>query len=694
MAVTDISQLSPDLQKSISTLQPGTVPTTQGENSLQTAPGTLPGGADTTGLAAPAAGSFGDTLQKSLMNPENGQPLTFNERFKQGVNAAAKATPPQEQAKPGAWARQILAGAQHALGGIEDSLSDAGAAAKESLPGEGALAAIGRIRAAQQARIQGQQKFQTEQQKAQADIAATNVQKVYHQALLHQLDDTTNEKDIKYGQEQVESMTSHLTSLGLKPGEIVAKNVTEAQLQKAVDDGTWNPTEETKYPTGSFEVPGKKDDQGNPLRQKTYTIVKVPPEQTLTKDMVDRVNKFVPGVKFDPDKPPTMPGATAVSLMEQAHMGETFQDQRDQQIAAADAVKIKELDQKDQIAAKEADGRLAKDPEYIKAQGQAHSNLSGMYDYLKSKDPQAAADLITSRGGPKNFDAIVEKQTADLRKNQEDAEKERHDRAVEIISATKEKDKADKENSYVGDDNAKTPEDYLKSLKPNEAAIVQSIASGHLDAGRMAYLLARNPNLVSAVIRYDPNFDNSKVAGYAKNLIDFTSGKVGESLKAGATAMNHLRELYDLNTEWSRMPGTSDHQKYENKLDTVASELAGFYGDTTIPAIEGIKKTLGATFNRGAAIQTQANSMADRYDNIKQQWIAGAPSDKYYGLMPDINQKAKDDLQYVRNGGKSPVGNGSGKAVSLAAAMALPINKGKTEAQVRADIQAHGHQVQ
>jgi hypothetical protein len=35
----------------------------------------------------------------------------------------------------------------------------------------------------------------------------------------------------------------------------------------------------------------------------------------------------------------------------------------------------------------------------------------------------------------------------------------------------------------------------------------------------------------------------------------------------------------------------------------------------------------------------------------------------------------------------------SGKAVSLKAAMALPINAGKTADQVRADIQAHGHQV-
>jgi hypothetical protein len=44
--------------------------------------------------------------------------------------------------------------------------------------------------------------------------------------------------------------------------------------------------------------------------------------------------------------------------------------------------------------------------------------------------------------------------------------------------------------------------------------------------------------------------------------------------------------------------------------------------------------------------------MQDRYDNIKQQWIEAAPSDKYYGLMPDIRQQSKDDLQYLLNESK------------------------------------------
>jgi hypothetical protein len=39
------------------------------------------------------------------------------------------------------------------------------------------------------------------------------------------------------------------------------------------------------------------------------------------------------------------------------------------------------------------------------------------------------------------------------------------------------------------------------------------------------------------------------------------------------------------------------------------------------------------------------------------------------------------------------VAQSSGQQVSLKSAMALPINKGKTEAQVRADIESHGHQV-
>ena len=52
-------------------------------------------------------------------------------------------------------------------------------------------------------------------------------------------------------------------------------------------------------------------------------------------------------------------------------------------------------------------------------------------------------------------------------------------------------------------------------------------------------------------------------------------------------------------------------------------------------------------------------------------------------------RNAYPDLVQTNQSAATP----SGKAVSLKAAMALPINVGKTADQVRADIQAHGHQV-
>lgn len=656
MGINNLSQLPPDLQAAAASVQPGVdgprlpVPDANLGQDLVTP-------AQPTGLAtpSPAPGSFGDALQNSLANPTNGKPLTFNDKLKTASNAASAQMTPAQKAQPGAWARSLIAGAQHALGSVEDSLGDAATAASGALPGEGGLAAIGRIHNAETARKQEQVKQQSELQKNAAAIAASNVQTMYHQTMLHQLSDELNEKDIVQGKAKLASMTTELAGHRLTPGTVVASDITESQLQKAMNDKSWDPSKETYMATGSFDVPGKKDEAGNPLKQKTYTIVSVPQEQVLNKDQVDMINKYVQGVHFDynPDKPDAvkLPGAQALNLITSAEIGQTAEAHRDQELKDA---KLKNLDTDTKIAADEAGQRLNKNVYYIKANSQAKGNLQGVYDYLAHSDPQSASDMVTYYGGPKNFASVVDKQNEDLEKKKADDEKVRHDEAVEKISALKEADKADKENAYVGNDNAATPQEYLASLKPSEAATVKGIAEGSLDVGRMSYLLARNPALIAAVKRYDPNFDNSKVAGYAKMVTDFTSGKVGESLKYGATAANHLRELYDLNTAAARIPGTAANQRYENKLETVASELAGFYGNNTVSGIQGYKDTLNATFNRGPAILEQAKSMNDRYDNIKRQWIAGSPSDTYQGKMPDISPKAKADLAFLVNGGKVP----------------------------------------
>lgn len=191
--------------------------------------------------------------------------------------------------------------------------------------------------------------------------------------------------------------------------------------------------------------------------------------------------------------------------------------------------------------------------------------------------------------------------------------------------------------------------------------LAQAIASGHIPLDRMGYLLARNPALISGVMQIDPSFDGSKAQSYPATYKDFTSGKTSIAINSGGTALSHLNELQQMNTVESHIPGTPDYNAYQNKADTVASELAKFYGDATIPAIDAIKKTLTAQLpgNRKAAIQTQAQSMGDKLDSFQQQWQNAAPSKAYEAPMPGISPQAMAaraalDPQYKASGASQP----------------------------------------
>lgn len=174
--------------------------------------------------------------------------------------------------------------------------------------------------------------------------------------------------------------------------------------------------------------------------------------------------------------------------------------------------------------------------------------------------------------------------------------------------------------------------------------MIDEIGTGKMDAGRLSYLMARKPEILEAVAKKYPDFDSSKVHAYVNAYKDFTSGKTSIALNSGGTALGHLAELQALNTPMSHIPHTSAWTAYQNKVDTVASELAKFYGDATIPAIASIKNTLSSTLpgNRQAAIQTQAQSMGDKLDSFKKTWTNAAPSKAYEAAMPDISEAAKD----------------------------------------------------
>lgn len=193
-----------------------------------------------------------------------------------------------------------------------------------------------------------------------------------------------------------------------------------------------------------------------------------------------------------------------------------------------------------------------------------------------------------------------------------------------------------------------TGEEYLKALPSDQAALVRDVGTGRAAPERIAQLLSRGQSkqsqqLLAQVAQAYPDLDTSKLAAYPKVYQDFTSGKTSTALNSGATALVHLHELQQLNTAASHIPHTAAWTAYQNKAETVSSELAKFYGDATVPAIRGIKDTLTSTLpgNRDAAITTQSKSMGAKFDSYEQQWKNAAPSDSYQAKMPGMSLNAK-----------------------------------------------------
>jgi len=195
-----------------------------------------------------------------------------------------------------------------------------------------------------------------------------------------------------------------------------------------------------------------------------------------------------------------------------------------------------------------------------------------------------------------------------------------------------------------GSNSTATGEEYLATLPKGEQGIVRAIGTGHTAPDRLAYLLARNQKLLAEVTQAYPDFDSSKAKSYADAYKDFTSGKTADKITAGGVALQHLAELHDLNTSASHIPGTQAHASYMNKAETLAGELAAFYGTNTEVGIANIKKSLEATApgNRNAAIRTQAKSMGDRMDEFEQRWTNAAPSAAYQAPMPNVSAAAKN----------------------------------------------------
>jgi hypothetical protein len=416
-------------------------------------------------------------------NPIAPAPVPFSRALAPNADAASAATPPAAAQVPGHWARTLISSAlkslPSAVQGIQEALGDADTAAQQGPNYGGIAGAIGRLQNVKAARISAEEK-------AQSELAASNIQHMYHQMALHQMSDEHNHRDIANGQAQIEAMTTHNVELGLAPGNKILTGINENQYQQGVQNQTIDPTKTVYYPDGSYQPidpktgrPRIDPETGEPMLSKTYTVIEPPKDQALTDAQIDRINKFVPGTNLPhgtDGHPLIIPGIRAVTLMEQTNAAETYQAKRDLDLSKAGAEKL-DADQK--IASDRASNELASNQTYLKALSHFPNDLASLYSFMTGQypeilngkptgkiDPQsieaaktnAGSNILIKYGGEKGYAAVVEKQA-------KDAEQQRHDRAAEAAKGQV------------------TPEDRFKEEQENTRAAKKTEAQNndHID---------------------------------------------------------------------------------------------------------------------------------------------------------------------------------------------------------------------
>lgn len=171
---------------------------------------------------------------------------------------------------------------------------------------------------------------------------------------------------------------------------------------------------------------------------------------------------------------------------------------------------------------------------------------------------------------------------------------------------------------------------------------------------------------------------NQTFYGSARSLVQ-QDGMLDQLKKAHDALGNQKVPSFNTVNDWMNFQaGTPELANYKQAVLAAADDYAKVMGGGN-PNLEQFKQIKdGFAYNLNNQQADQAISTAR--NSVRSQVTGRIGTNSY------IAQREGDIL---RDDKPSP----SGMGVSLAAAMALPINKGKTEDQVRADIASHGHQV-
>jgi hypothetical protein len=220
-------------------------------------------------------------------------------------------------------------------------------------------------------------------------------------------------------------------------------------------------------------------------------------------------------------------------------------------------------------------------------------------------------------------------------------------------------------------------EKAFKAIQPPEkpgAGEGRADKSYQFNAGRLDKLAAPIEQRAERIGRLEDTLNQNNPQAdtlIAPELLTVMAGGQGSGLR-----MNEA--------EIARIIGGRD--QWEN----IKAKLAAWQTDPTKPfAFQPAQRQ--QIRNLFAAIRQRVGEKAQILDEGRAALIESDDPKEHRRIVQQVQQKL--DAVDSGKGGTAQQGGVSGKAVSLKDAKALPQNKGKTDDEIKADIQAHGHTV-
>lgn len=237
----------------------------------------------------------------------------------------------------------------------------------------------------------------------------------------------------------------------------------------------------------------------------------------------------------------------------------------------------------------------------------------------------------------------------DWQKNKVEMDLKKEQTANLQTEEKKNKAEANKANAEADALRAKAVQD-----KADDAS-VDAIIQGQLPLERLSFLMSKPEGralvdkVVTKAAEMGVPFDGSRMQSFPKLYIDYSSGKVSQSMTNMGTALQAIEDLTKLNTYSSRIPGSDAKHAFESKLADVAPEIANGLAKPGVSAtkdeIHTITNKLSTFLNRDSAMRQQIHSMIEQYTSMRNKWQEGAPSPIYEAKMPDLPHEAKDIIR-------------------------------------------------